>query len=122
METILSIEITGLRIFGKHGVYHEESMVENEFELDVVLRYFPPSQINSLDQTIDYLKALEVVKKRFAQPSALLESLVIGMSEELKQSFPEITSLEISVKKIHPPIPSFTGSVGIRYSKNFPVS
>jgi 7,8-dihydroneopterin aldolase/epimerase/oxygenase len=115
----ISIEITKLKLFGAHGLFMEETLLENEFELNIILTYQPPEEITSIDQTLDYVKALEIVKAEFLQPSRLLETLALRIATKLKQSFPNIISQEINIIKLHPPIPSFRGEVGIRYKKEY---
>jgi len=39
--------------------------------------------------------------------------------ESIHVSFPQINKADISIKKLHPPIIQFTGSVGVRYLKEF---
>ena len=115
----ISIEITKLKLFGAHGLYVEETLLENEFELNIILSYHPPSEITSLDQTLDYVKALQIVKEEFSQPSKLLETLAMRMAVKLKAAFSSIIRQEIHIVKLHAPIASFIGQVGIRYKKDY---
>jgi 7,8-dihydroneopterin aldolase/epimerase/oxygenase len=114
-----SIEITSLRLFGAHGIYYEETLVQNEFELNVRMKYFPEAIIENIDQTLDYVKAFQVIKTEFDTPTPLLETLAQMIAVKLKEVFPVIHFLEVHIIKLHAPITSFTGEVGIRYQKNF---
>lgn len=119
MREEISIEITKLKLFGAHGLYMEETLLENEFELNVKLTYPPPSEIISIDQTLDYVKALQIVKEQFEQPSQLLETLAMRIAVKLKEAFATISKQEIHIVKLHPPIVSFRGEVGVRYFKEY---
>jgi dihydroneopterin aldolase len=54
-----------------------------------------------------------------SQPKALLETFVMGVSAVLKERFPSIKKTTITVTKVHPPIVQYTGSVSVRFSKEF---
>ena len=115
----ISIEITKLKLFGAHGLYVDETLLENEFELNIILTYYPSSEITSIDQTLDYVKALQIVEEEFSQPSKLLEPLAMRIAVKLKEAFPSITRQEIHIVKLHAPIVSFRGEVGVRYKKEY---
>ena len=119
MSSELSIEITGLRLFGAHGLYYEEALVENEFEINVILSFHPTEQITELDQTLDYVIAIQVIGKEFEKPTKLLETLAIRIALKLKDTFNSISGQDIHIVKLHAPITSFTGDVGVRYRQNY---
>jgi dihydroneopterin aldolase len=115
----ISIEITKLKLFGAHGLYVEETLLENEFELSIILTCHPPAEITRLDQTLDYVIALEIVKEEFSQPSKLLETLAQRIAVKLKAAFPSIIRQEVHIVKLHAPIVTFRGEVGVRYKKEY---
>jgi dihydroneopterin aldolase len=49
----------------------------------------------------------------------LLETLAQEISEEIHANDPRIFYIEITLKKLNPPIQNFTGTVGITYKKTF---
>ena len=115
----MQIEITGLRLFGAHGLYQEETLVENEFELNLIIAYTPPAVITAIEETPDYSKAIEIIKEQFQNPSELLEPLAMKIAEKLRENFPLILRQEINIVKLHAPISAFRGKVGIRYIKEY---
>ena len=119
MNEEISIEITKLKLFGAHGLYVEETFLENEFELNIILTCHPPAEITRLDQTLDYVKALEIVKEEFSHPSKLLEPLAMRIAVKLKEVFPSVIKQEIHIVKLHAPVVSFRGEVGVRYKKEY---
>jgi 7,8-dihydroneopterin aldolase/epimerase/oxygenase len=120
MNDTMTIMLSGVILRGAHGLYAEEKLLGNEFRLDIKLTYdIGEDIIQSIDHTIDYVKVYELVKREFSIPEALLETLAMKMGAVLKQSFPQLTALEISIQKLHPPLPSFRGSTGVCYKKEF---
>ena len=58
----------------------------------------------------------ELVKKVMNEPDALLESIVINICNQILAQFSIVDEVHISIKKLHPPIASFQGSVGVSYT------
>jgi 7,8-dihydroneopterin aldolase/epimerase/oxygenase len=120
MNDTMTITLSGVVLTGVHGLYAEEKLLGNEFRLDLNLSYnIREEVISSIDHTIDYVKVYELVKLEFDKPEALLESLAMRMGAVLKQNFPQVRAIEISIQKLHPPLLSFRGSTGVTYKKEF---
>ncbi len=120
MSAQFLIELKGLRFFAEHGMYQEEVLVGNEFEVSVSLACkAPKKEINSINQTINYVEVFRIVQQVFNTRTQLLEKCAMQISEELYKQFPEILKTVISIYKLHPPITNFSGSVGVVYSKEF---
>ena len=70
-----SIEINGLRLFGRHGVYEEELLNGNTFELTLLLDYdiSRPMISDDINDTLNYAQAVEIIRKEMETPSKLLE-------------------------------------------------
>ncbi len=117
MAGIISIELHQLRFFAAHGVYEEEAKLENEFEVDLKIGCTAPDDIvTKLDETINYVSVYAIVKEEMNQRKLLLETCVMHIAKRLKQAFPQMQSISISIKKLTPPIPGFIGSVGVTYT------
>ena len=120
MSGRFTIELNCIRFFGEHGMYEKEKKVGNEFEVDVsIVCKSPKKIINSIEQTINYAEVYRIIREEFAQRKFLLETVAMQMADHLQQQFPEIETVKISIRKLHPPITNFSGSVGITYSKTF---
>lgn len=114
------IELKGLRFFAGHGMYQEEILVGNEFEVSVLIECkAPKKEINSIDKTINYVEVYRIIGEVFNVRKQLLEACAMQISDRLYNQFPEIEKLVISIYKLNPPITGFTGSVGITYTKDF---
>lgn len=101
-------------------MYHEEMLVGNEFQVDVSLQTKAPKKtVNSIEQTVNYVEVYRIIQEVFSVRKQLLETCAMEMVEAIQLQFPEITEIEITIKKITPPITNFTGSVAVTYSKSF---
>ena len=84
----MRISLEKLVFFGYHGVYAEEKNIGNTFEVDVAIDFpTPPKNIHQLDQTIDYVQVYGIVKKWMDQPTALLETIVGNIADDILKDF-----------------------------------
>lgn len=120
MTDWMTIELKGLRFFAYHGLYAEEHKTGNEFEITLSVSYQPPAgMITSLRDTVNYVQLYELLKAEMQKPRELLETLVMEVTEVIHLSFHRIKKVEIEITKLHPPIPGFTGTVGVKYDREF---
>jgi dihydroneopterin aldolase len=111
------IRLTGLRVVGTHGVLPEEQARAQPFEIDVALDVdlSDASASDRLEDTVDYGAVAGVVARVVADERfALLERLggriadvVLGLDER-------VSSVEITVTKLRPPVPVDLASASVR--------
>lgn len=112
------IELRQLQFFSFHGLYAEERKVGGEYVVDLFVKYnSEKKQITSLEETINYEKLYDIVKKEMSQPRDLLEIISQSIAEKIQQLFPSIKEIEITIEKKNPPIAGFKGSVAVRFKK-----
>jgi len=116
---MFTIHLHNLRFFSFHGVHDEEQVLGNDYEVSADVSFDTAGAITKLHQTINYVKIYEVIKQRMNTPTALLETVAQDLADGIYQIDKRITSISISIKKVHPPIANFTGSVGVSYKKDF---
>lgn len=115
-----TIQLHGLRFFAEHGMYEEERVVGNEFEVNISLQIKAPKEkVRSLQKTVNYAEVYRITKELFLQRKPLLETLAMEIAEALKEQFPSIKKTSVEIKKRNPPITAFTGSVGIIYERSY---
>ncbi len=116
---MLSITLHNIHFFNHHGIYEEEKILGNEFEVNITVTLFPKSlPVKHLEETIDYVSVYELVKTRMAIATPLLETLVTEIAEQIISQFSLAESVSISIRKVNPPISQFRGSVGVSFSLN----
>ena len=99
-----------------HGLYAEEKMLGNNFEIDITIQHISiVEKIISLEQTINYTAVYNLVKERMQTPTPLLETLAQEICEAILENFSHAETVSFSIKKLNPPIIQFQGSVGISF-------
>ena len=117
---MFTIRLNKLKIFAFHGVHSEETITGNEFEVSVLIHFLENKKIDALSDTINYVEVYDIIKKHFAIPVQLLETLAQVISEDIYKIDNRISSINITIDKLNAPICNFTGSVGVNYSKSYP--
>lgn len=114
MTSEMQIHLQKVKLFGYHGLNAGEEVIGGEFEVSLTAYYQPKSPpITKIDETLDYTILLEIVRQRMSVPTHLLETLATEIASEIIARFLTVTSVEISIFKLHPPIVNFEGSVGV---------
>ncbi len=120
MPALMTIELKELWFYAFHGLYPEEKKTGNEFEINLSADYLPGETVlTEIDTTIDYTRVYQIVKSEMNKPRPLLETLAMEIAEAIHDMFPQITKVDITITKLHPPIAQFAGNVGVRYQKKF---
>lgn len=116
----MTITLSRLRFHAYHGLYPEELKTGNEFEVDLSAAYHAPAEIiTAIEDTVNYVSLYEIIKKAMQIPRHLLETLAKEIAEQIHELYPQITSITISIQKLHPPVENFTGHVGVQYRKDY---
>ncbi|SDX50275.1 dihydroneopterin aldolase [Hydrobacter penzbergensis] len=113
---MLSIHLNNLLFHSFHGLYEEETVLGNDFKVDVTVWHQPARiPVKSLHETINYVTVYELIKKRMETPTLLLETLATTIAQEILATFQQAEKVKISIDKLQPPIPDFHGSVGVEF-------
>lgn len=116
---MVTINLNNLRFFSHHGIHDDETIVGTEFEMNVSVTFPETGKIISLDQTINYVVIYTIIKEHMKNPSRLMETVAMQVAEDIYKIDNRITTINISISKLNPPINNFTGSVGVNYTKEF---
>lgn len=116
---MLSIHLNNLLFHSFHGLYEEESVLGNDFKVDITVWHQPARiPVLSLHETINYVTVYELVKKKMEIPTLLLETLATTIAQEILTAFQQAEKVKISIDKLQPPIRDFNGSVGVEFELN----
>jgi len=110
---MLTIHLHKLLFHSYHGVFEEEKILGNEFEVNADIEMDCSEQITNLSQTINYVAVYSCIKQRMQLPTPLLETVAQDLIEAIHQMDEKISSISINIKKTAPPIENFQGSVGV---------
>jgi dihydroneopterin aldolase len=114
---MLSIHLHKLLFHSYHGVHHEEKVLGGDFEVSVTVNYKPVVlPIKRLEETVNYVSIYELVKQRMGLHTELLETLATEIAQEILARFSLVEEVNISITKLHPPIISFQGAVGVSFN------
>ena len=111
------IEIVDLRVTGVHGVLPEERERAQPFSLDILawLDMDAAQHSDDLADTVDYgalaQAAADVVGGRSYR---LLEALAGRLASALLIVDPRLEAVEVTVRKLRPPLALDVGSTGVR--------
>jgi len=121
-DSLVCIEIKEAHFFAYHGLYEQEKKTGNRFLVDVSVYYHPAENnpIEHIEKTVDYAKLFQIVSKEMAIPRNLLETVAFTICGKIKEVFPKVYEVKVTISKINPPIPDFSGRVSVTYTKRFP--
>jgi dihydroneopterin aldolase len=103
MGTIL---LEGMEFFAFHGCFKEEQIIGTKFIVDLSVEVDTTVAEGSdhLVDTVDYVKLYQCLKQEMEQKAHLLEHLAGRMLKTICLSFPAISSIELKIAKINPPM------------------
>lgn len=113
------ILVEGLRIRANHGVFSQETLVGNVFEVSLRLSYPPALEAmddDDLAHSLNYAEVIEIVKREMATPSRLLEHVAGRIRRAIVEAWPAIDSGEITVRKLTPPVSAQLDAAGFTYT------
>lgn len=116
---MITIHLDKLSFFAHHGLHDEEAVIGTDFELSVAVSFEPVEKITSITQTINYAEVYRIIDQHMRHPVSLLESLAENILTSIYGLDERIVNISVNINKLHPPIPGFSGSVGVSISKAF---
>ena len=120
----LTIEVKGIKAYGKHGIYAEEKKEELLFLIDVkaILRDTSRARDNIeedlLEETINYETLVESVIKLVKEESFnLIETLALKVVDVLKN--PKLQEILVTVHKPNTILNQSTEDISVTVSEEF---
>ncbi|MFL2647365.1 MAG: dihydroneopterin aldolase [Candidatus Actinomarinales bacterium] len=120
----LTIEVKGIKAYGKHGVYADEKKEEQLFLIDVkaILRDTSRARDNIeedlLEETINYEKIVESVIELVKEESFnLIETLALKIVDVLKN--PKLQEILVTVHKPNTILNQKTEDISVTASEEF---
>jgi 7,8-dihydroneopterin aldolase/epimerase/oxygenase len=113
MDKIL---LTNMQFYGFHGLLPEENKLGQRFnvDLELFLDTRNAGTLDEMEQSIDYSKAYQHVKKIVeGKAKNLIEAVAETIAEDLLTSFHLLQACRVKVIKPDPPIPGHYESVAV---------
>ncbi|MEO5996024.1 MAG: dihydroneopterin aldolase [Chitinophagaceae bacterium] len=117
---MLSVQLFDLNFHAFHGLYAEEAKVGSNFQVNLTVNYDEERlAMNDINSLINYEVLYDIVKKRMAIPSNLLEEVADTIILKIRHKYSMVKDITISIFKLQAPIENFQGKVGITLKKQF---
>lgn len=101
-NTMLTVSLHGITLRAPHGLYPQEHVLGNDFEIDIDVLL--SVEDNRPWPFADYTLINETVRQVFNQPGQLLETFVQHIHAALKAQFTEAAKIKVAVRKLRPPM------------------
>ena len=117
------ITLDAMRFYAYHGVGEQERRVGNTFVADLVMTVQATKAVacDTMEDTIDYAAAYEVVKREMDIPSRLIEHVAGRILAALKEAFPRLLAAELKLSKLNPPFGGDLRSASVILKETYPV-
>jgi 7,8-dihydroneopterin aldolase/epimerase/oxygenase len=117
------IRLEGIEFYGFHGVPAAERETGHRYRVDLELELDlrEAGRTDDLRLTVDYAAAARLVVEVGTGDSVrLVETLAARMAARLLTEFPLVEAVELSVAKLHPPVPLPVAASVIRIRRERP--
>jgi dihydroneopterin aldolase len=103
---MVKVGLQGIHFFAHHGFYPEEQVSGNNFVVDVEVEFLQEQHFDTeeIGHTVNYEQLYAIAERHMAITRKLLETVVQGILDELKATYPFAQSIRVSLKKLNPPI------------------
>ncbi len=115
-KLLSTISVNNAWFYSYHGCLPEETIIGGEYIVSAEVEFETKTAEESdrLDKTIDYVDVYNCIKKEMEVPSKLLEAVLERIVLSIKSLHKNILFVDVSIKKINPPIGGCVDSVELR--------
>jgi 7,8-dihydroneopterin aldolase/epimerase/oxygenase len=117
------IELRGLRVLGRVGILPTERAQDQplEIDLDLEVDLAAAGASDSLDDTVDYGRVCDAAVAAVRDGHVdLLERLATKVADAALGLDPRITSVDVALRKLRPPVVHHLTSSGVRLVRSRP--
>ena len=116
---MITLQLTDLYFFAYHGLHPEEAILGAEYKVELTIVLTTEDRIDSLEQTMDYVKAYAIIASFMNKRYNLLETLAMDITVALHESEQKIKKINISILKMNVPLSNFKGNVAVAFCKEY---
>ena len=100
------ILLKNIQIYAYHGCMIEEEKIGSDYIVNLTVNadLSLSSVTDKLEDTVDYVSLLAIVKKQMSIRSKLLENVVDRIINQVFNDLPKVSQVTVSVSKRNPPI------------------
>jgi 7,8-dihydroneopterin aldolase/epimerase/oxygenase len=109
------VSLRGIRCYSFHGCLEEEAIIGGNYSVDVNIHSDFSVAVDSddLNDTVDYCKVYEIVKREMKIRSNLIEHVANRIAIHLKKEIVKIEKVEVTLTKIAAPLNGDVASVAV---------
>jgi len=113
--------LEGLQFYAYHGVYPEEELIGNHFEVDIYIttNFQQAAEEDDVNQTINYETVFLICQSAMRNTVKLIETVAQNIINGLKRQFNSIQEVSVRIRKASPIPNAKFSSVYIEESDNF---
>lgn len=107
--------LRNVRFHAYHGVLEQERCVGNDYILSVRVGYDFSSALTSddLHDTLNYAWLYDCMAREMQKPAKLVEHVAGRIGQSIFKTFPQATSVWLSITKLNPPIGADCQGAGV---------
>ena len=110
---MLTVSLHGIAVSAKRGLYAEEHLLNNHFEIDADV-LIHADNVDTLP-FVDYTLIRKAVDDAFSRKYDTLEQFIQDIHKKLKAEFPHAEKIRIAIRKLHPPMNGQTAYAQVVY-------
>ncbi len=98
------ITLENMRFHAYHGLYPTEQLTGTEYVVDVTVKVdiTKAAAADSIEHTVNYETVFHICRLEMEQPRKLIETVVNGIVEKMKNQFSNMQALRVKVRKMYP--------------------
>ena len=115
-KILSKIYVNNAWFYSFHGCLHEESVIGAEYMVNVMVETNTDvaEKNDDLNSSVDYVHIYNAIKTEMGKPSKLLETVMERIIVSIKGISDDISVVDVSIKKLSPPIGGNVDSVELR--------
>lgn len=100
------IELKDMEFFSRHGCFEEERIIGNRFVVNLCVEgdFSSAASSDDLADAVNYQALYDIVKEQMEIPSNLLENVAKRICGKIKEAFPALSLVRVTIDKINPPL------------------
>ena len=108
------ISIEGIKIFAYHGHLKEEAILGGHFIVNVWINVDTRDveKTDNLNDTVDYVKILDIVKKQMAIRAEMIETPARRIVDAILY-LEKVNKVKVELEKTHPPIDAVFNKISV---------
>lgn len=111
------INIEKLEVYANIGDFEYEKKMRQKFLISIEMEtdFSRVAKTDDLNDTIDYVKVINICKEEMANPTDLIETMVVSLAEKIKTSFEKISSISVCIEKPEAQLNLIVDSVSVSH-------